>query len=569
MGIKLQPDQRCGVFRPLMSWENQDMTELLDAYVDLVEFSKDDSFGFSVANESRILLRKFNWDAFGALPSSTTTSEGAANSIIDDSVITSMPPVTADKLKELLDCGAPLEDIDFMDARYSPWYLRSNYGHSEILFHVDGSVKGGTVAALVTRLTSHEYADSTFNRTFLVTWRSFTDADKLFDLLVREFYIQPPDNIKQGELDKWKKLKQHTVQVRVLNTLRSLILDEDMLEREVICRMRDFVTRNEVYNFAAAKVLLTLIERYDKWDKSVRAETATPLLPPPASICPKSSGPLKLLDIDALEMARQLTILDSRLYMKINSVECLERASNLDGDYEDNISRFTKHFNRLENWFQDNVLRFKNDARIGGYVIKYLIAVAHHCRDIHNFSSMVAIVSALSTIPVRGLKRAWEHVPTRFMRQLNSCEAVFDPNKNFTTYRRVLGVTSPPCVPYFGRIMPLSHGLFDPNQYFVILGVFLAVLNLVQKGSRDILPGNLVNFRKRGKVANIMIDIKRWQLQPHNFHSIESVLGFIEKSLELCSEQPDMGPRVWNSNLQRELQKNEEEMIHLLKESGL
>jgi hypothetical protein len=69
-----------------------------------------------------------------------------------------MPPVTADKLKELLDCGAPLEDIDFMDARYSPWYLRSNYGHSEILFHVDGSVKGGTVAALVTRLTSHEYA---------------------------------------------------------------------------------------------------------------------------------------------------------------------------------------------------------------------------------------------------------------------------------------------------------------------------------------------------------------------------------------------------------------------------
>ena len=48
----------------------------------------------------------------------------------------------------------------------------------------------------------------------------------------------------------------------VLNTLRSMVLDEDGLDKEVIHRMRDFITRDEVYHFAAAKVLLTLLERY-------------------------------------------------------------------------------------------------------------------------------------------------------------------------------------------------------------------------------------------------------------------------------------------------------------------
>jgi hypothetical protein len=40
VGVAQRLSSLGAVFRPLMSWENQDMTELLDAYVDLVEFSK-------------------------------------------------------------------------------------------------------------------------------------------------------------------------------------------------------------------------------------------------------------------------------------------------------------------------------------------------------------------------------------------------------------------------------------------------------------------------------------------------------------------------------------------------
>jgi len=58
---------------------------------------------------------------------------------------------------------------------------------------------------------------------------------------------------------------------------------------------------------------------------------------PPASILPKNIKKLKFLDLDPLEIARQLTLIESKLYNKILPVECLDKAwSKEDGD--DNIA---------------------------------------------------------------------------------------------------------------------------------------------------------------------------------------------------------------------------------------
>jgi son of sevenless len=48
----------------------------------------------------------------------------------------------------------------------------------------------------------------------MTTWRSFVNVDTLFDLLVRRFYIQPPDGLTQVELEKWEMLKQYPIQMR-------------------------------------------------------------------------------------------------------------------------------------------------------------------------------------------------------------------------------------------------------------------------------------------------------------------------------------------------------------------
>lgn len=137
-------------------------------------------------------------------------------------------PSGANKLQRLL--GE--EYADKVAADLQPWYLRPNYSPSDIIIEADGSVRGGTVPALVERLTAHEQAgksnnstscmirfspillDTTFNKAFLMTYKSFTTLDELFDLLVARFRIQPPDNLTQSEKEEWTKLKQHVIQMR-------------------------------------------------------------------------------------------------------------------------------------------------------------------------------------------------------------------------------------------------------------------------------------------------------------------------------------------------------------------
>ena len=48
--------------------------------------------------------------------------------------------------------------------------------------------------------------------------------------------------------------------------------------------------------------------------------------PAPPPLYPKNLSKLRLVDIDPLELARQLTIMDSELYQKITSVECLNKS---------------------------------------------------------------------------------------------------------------------------------------------------------------------------------------------------------------------------------------------------
>ena len=70
--------------------------------------------------------------------------------------------------------------------------------------------------------------------------------------------------------------------------------------------------------------------------------------PPPAPIIPKNSKKIKLLDIDPLELARQITIIESRLYQKIKPMECLQRSrEQKEGDHNDSITSVIQMANHV------------------------------------------------------------------------------------------------------------------------------------------------------------------------------------------------------------------------------
>jgi son of sevenless len=74
---------------------------------------------------------------------------------------------------------------------------------------------------------------------------------------------------------------------------------------------------------------------------------ATAQQSPPPPIIPKTNKKLKLLDIDPLELARQLTIMESQLYQKIRPIECLQRSREQKGEHNDNIAAVIQTSNRV------------------------------------------------------------------------------------------------------------------------------------------------------------------------------------------------------------------------------
>jgi len=147
-----------------------------------------------------------------------------------------------------------------------------------------------------------------------------------------------------------------------------MVVDDDVLEKEdlyILDRMKEFSSNEEVIKFAAAKQLMIHIERavrfdvpYPPWKPltsttlqqrggdAIKMMTTAQQTPPPP-IMPKTSKKLKLLDIDPLELARQLTIMESQLYQKIRPIECLQRAREQKADHNDNIAAVIQTSNRV------------------------------------------------------------------------------------------------------------------------------------------------------------------------------------------------------------------------------
>ena len=77
-------------------------------------------------------------------------------------------------------------------------------------------------------------------------------------------------------------------------------------------------------------------------------------------------------------MARQLSIMDFKLYSSIRPIECLGKAWSRDGDHglvAVNIKQSIKYCNRLTSWVTESILAHE-DPKKRATVIKYWVQVA-------------------------------------------------------------------------------------------------------------------------------------------------------------------------------------------------
>ncbi|EUC63459.1 cell division control protein, partial [Rhizoctonia solani AG-3 Rhs1AP] len=452
-----------------------------------------------------------------------------------------------DAAAELAKSGGAVAPTPIIDT--TPWYLKPTYNDpTQIMINTDGGVRGGTLPALVERLTMHDQLDATFIDAFLMTYKSFTTTKELFQLLVERFRIEPPEELEGSDLQEWIEKKQKPARVRVVNIFRKMLLDPSIIDKE------DGYILDNIKNFAAeimhdvppAKQLIMFVDRIQtQGDTLGRKYTITTLSTAPPSMLPKPGKRLKLLDIDPLELARQLTLLESKQYNAIKPIECLARARDEPAE-NDSIKTIIATTNKIASWVAFSVLE-KDEPRRRGNTIKHFIHVAEKCRALHNYSSMAALIAGLNSPPIRRLKRTWDSVPAKFTTILDDVEATLDSGRNFTAYKQRLKTVDAPCVPF--------------------LGVYLTVLTFIQDGNKDFISKEqgIINFGKRQKAAEVIREIQSYQAKQYNLSVVDQIQTYIEHALANVEEKAD----YWETSMGLEPREREDEkMTRMLQESG-
>ncbi|KAF8249688.1 ras GEF [Wilcoxina mikolae CBS 423.85] len=426
-------------------------------------------------------------------------------------------------------------------------YLQCDYDN-EIVYGAKGQVKGGTLVALVERLTRHDMLDSGFNTTFLLTYPSFTNSSELFTLLAKRFTMQPPAGIQGEDYDYWVEKKQRLVRMRVLSILK-IWLESNWMEnndnesKQVLKSMHNFAKEVMLPVLPGTSQILLLIEtRLRGQEPENKRLILTMSQQPPPPILPRNMRRLKFLDIDQLEFARQLTIIEAKSYSKLRVVECLSKGwskppSAGAKDPAENIRAIIMQSNQLTNWVAEMILT-QQEARKRVVVIKHFIGVAEKCRILNNFSTLTAILAALQTASIHRLRRTWEHVPAKSQITLEGLNRLMGATMNFAEYREMLHIVNPPCVPF--------------------LGVYLKDLTFVADGNDDFIRGTeLINFGKRVKAANIISEIQQYQAVPYPLTSVSELQDYIISSMQSARDVNEM----YSVSLSLEPREREDEKI--------
>ncbi|KAK3059036.1 cell division cycle-related protein [Extremus antarcticus] len=433
-----------------------------------------------------------------------------------------------------------------------PEYLKLDH-EGEIAFDTKNDpplLRGGTLTALVEQLTRHDKLDASFNGTFLLTYRSFTTAPELFEMLVKRWMLQPPNGLNASDMQVWTDKKQKPIRFRVVNILKSWfdtywMEPQDETSQQLIQRVYSFA-KDTVASTATpgAGPLLTAVEQrlrgQDVSSKKMVLTMNHQQFPTP--VLPKNMKKLKFLDIDALEFARQLTIIEARLYSKIKPTECLSKTwqkklKEGDPDPAENVKALILHSNQLTNWVAQMILT-QQDVKRRVVVIKHFVLIADKCRTLNNFSCLTSIISALASAPIHRLNRTWAQVNARTTQTLESMRKLMGSTKNFIEYRDSLTKANPPCIPFFG--------------------IYLTDLTFIEDGIPSVIKKTqLINFAKRMKTAEVIRDIQQYQNVPYGLAAVNELQEYILRNMRSAGDVHEMYER----SLQVEPREREDEKI--------
>ncbi|KAK6518930.1 hypothetical protein TWF281_003622 [Arthrobotrys megalospora] len=414
--------------------------------------------------------------------------------------------------------------------------------HAHNLVTKEGQVYIGSVAALVEQMTMPDSKpDITFVTTFFTTFRCWSSPIEITKVLIDRF-----DEVDQNLLGSTP------VRVRVYNVFKTWLethwkKDSDM---EALPIIRDFAINK------LKPALVTPGDRLQELtDKVLHVASDTSLVPREPATLQKTRSAVALsqaaafpepritsrqyaslrafqanggevpsvLDFDPHEIARQLTVIDQKIWCQITPHELLGKEWTKKEDSRAvNVLAMTKLSTQMALWIAFTILN-DPDPKKRAAVIKHWIKIADKLFEMANFNTMMAIICALNNSTIGRLKKTWELVSPKTKAALEKLRSIVDPSRNYFELRSRTRNQLAPCLPFLG--------LYLTDMVFFVDG------NADKKPlpEEDPKKPTGVNFFKYTQMTKLLQEIQNFQ-HPYPIQEVPEFQYWLEYQMRTLKE---------------------------------
>ncbi len=487
----------------------------------------------SGSHEGDFSFRAESMTATSSGSTSTYLSRDSESSLISQTSTrattpdSTLVPKNQPSLSELSTAGSSSQEQEDVESKL----LEKTYAH-ELIFNKEGQVVGGSLAALVERLTTHEATpDAMFVSTFYLTFRLFCTPLKLADALIDRFdYVGDTPNIASP------------VRLRTYNVFKGWLESHwrEDTDHEALLLIKPFAEfKLGSILPSAGRRLLELAEKVSSTDGTLvprlvssmgKTNTSTsqyipPDTPLPAPVMTRSQthalsnwklggSPPVIVDFDPLEIARQLTIKQMAMFCSIMPDELLGSKWTKNGGVgSPNVKAMSTLTTSLSNLVVDTILQY-DEVKKRATTIKHWIKIANQCLALHNYDALMAITCALDDTSIKRLRITWDSVSAKRKEMLKALQSVVEFNQNHKVLRARLQERVPPCLPF--------------------LGILLTDLTFIDVGNPPTRASDTglvaINFDKHTRTAKCIGELQRFQI-PYRLTEVPDLQEWLEAQL--------------------------------------